>query len=495
MNKKIKMGIKILLTGLVWGLVYFLIVVPSFGVLFDFDFLSSEAWQEKKLTFVNYNWRIRTLPDALLVVMMILWIPIYFVGWFLFVKIKWSVFKIKPKPKTIVRRALDIKKDKPLYAKPRSMPSTVQATKYVAPKLPGQEETPDKKESTKSHKNVLQMIKQMAVVARKFKVEIFQHILLEGHKVPMAVSTSARALMIEIVNRKDVNWSVDFNDDVLASNWYSEGGVMERLAEDLIKASDALAKAEPGSEVIKAICLTDGRILNAKPTVEYFKNYGIHLLVFNNGMPKNEILDFASFLSAHFELKEGETDPALVKLPKVPLKSNTEPLLPPEEENQPVEAVESETTSLKEGDEADDRDDYPIELDEDIEPTLDDDEFLTDDDIFVPEIDEDGYAVETDDEEEEDDQNQSEQGSDAGVQNVSKSRQQPAQKSQKKRKNLPEATQEESPSIPAEQDDETDADEADAEDAFDEADDETLPEQTVAVEDGEDDFITVVARG
>ena len=319
-NKKIKILVKFLVSTLIWSLFYFLYIVPCLGVLFNFNFLSPEAWQERYLAFVNYNWRIRTLPDVLLISMMIGWIPLYFIGLFAFFKIKWTIFMIKPKPKTVVKRALDIKKDKPQYSKPRAMPSTIQMSKYVAPQLPGQEKKNNPETGNKSHKNVLQMIKQMAVVARKFQVEIFQHILLEGYRVPMAISTAARAMMIEIVNAKGANWSVDFKDDVLESAWYSQETVMEKMAVDLVKSSEALERAEPGSEVLKVICLTDGRLVNAKQTVEYFKKYNIHLICFNEGQPKSDIIDFASFIAAYFDLKEGEEDPSLVKLEKVPLK-------------------------------------------------------------------------------------------------------------------------------------------------------------------------------
>ncbi len=398
MHKNVKSLVKLAIVGAIWGVVYFLYVVPSLSVLFQFDFLSSEAWHEKWLAFENYNWRIRKLPDVLLFLMMLLWIPLFVLGWLLFYKVRWMALRIKPKPKTVVKRALDLKKDKPLYAKPRAMPSAVQATKYIAPKLPGQEEEAQKQTTNKSHKNVLQMIKQMAVVARKYKVEIFQHILLEGHKVPMAISTAARAMMIEIVNRKDVNWSIDFNDDILASTWYSEGGMMERLAEDLIKASEALAKAEPGSEVIKAICVTDGRILNAKPTVEYFKNHNIHLLVFNNGQPQGDILDFASFLSAYFDLKEGEADPALVKLDKVPVGS-AQTQTPPQSSLPPQPNSEPQFTSDVDAPPIDDElfiDD--LEVDE-TNDTIEDDFNLDDvpdidtDDFEIPLIDEDGFVI------------------------------------------------------------------------------------------------------
>lgn len=349
-NKKLKFIIKFVVSLIVWSLIYFLCIMPFLGVLFHFNFLALDAWQEKWLAFVNYNWRIRSLPDVLLVIMMIAWIPLYFIGLFLFLKTKWTIFVFKPKPKTVVKRALDIKKDKPQYAKPRVMPSTIQMTKYVAPQLPGQEKKAEQTTGNKSHKNVLQMIKQMAVVARKFQVEIFQHILLEGFRVPMAISTAARAMMIEIVNAKDANWSVDCTDDVLESGWYSGDTVMEKMALDLVKASEALEKAEPGSEVVKVICLTDGRILNAKQTVEYFKKYNIHLICFNNGQPKTDIIDYASFVASYFDLKEGETDPSLVKLDKVPLVKNAKNETPTPEKNVEQEKednVKSETETVQ----------------------------------------------------------------------------------------------------------------------------------------------------
>lgn len=505
MHKKIKVFTKLAIIGTIWGVIYFLYVIPAMCVLFHFNFLSLAEWHEKWLAFENYNWRIRTLSDVLLFLMMVLWIPLYFVGLWIFYHIKWSIFKIKPKPKTVVQKALDLKKEKPLYAKPRAMPSAVQATKYVAPKLPGQEEEEQKQTSTKSHKNVIQMIKQMAVVARKFKVEIFQHILLEGHKVPMAISTAARAMMIEIVNRKDVNWSVDFNDDVLQSTWYSESGTMERLAEDLIKASEALAKAEPGSEVVKVICVTEGRVLNAKPTVEYFKNHGIQLLIFNNGEPKGDILDFSSFISQHFDLKEGENDPALVKLPKVELGTSPTAIIVRNngvetaavtaqeqvEEELPVQGddnlpdsehanTEPEFNSASQAPEINDNfylDDLDFDSvdkeDDTASEVFDFDETpsLGADDIDVPQIDEDGFLVEGEE------NVTSEQGSTPSVQDVSGddrdqssesattdstgARNQPQKRKRK-------ATKKKS----------------------------ALPRQKLKTEDGDDDdFITVIAKG
>lgn len=311
--------IKILLTGIIWTFVYFFVLIPIVSHVFSFDFLSVQAWQDKWRDFAEYRWLVKTSFDFALLATMILWIPVWLIGWWLLCKIKWSVLKPKIKPRTVVKKVLEVKESKPTYATPRPLPSVIQAARYVAPKLPGQQE--ETTSGQKSHTNLVQMIRSIATVAKKYQVEIFQHILLEGNRVPLAISTDARAVMIEIVNKKNVNWSVEFTDDIMKSSWYSEGGVMENLAQDLLKASASLAKSEPNSEILSAIVLTDGRILNAKQTVEYFKKNGIFLLSFNNGEPKNDILDLPSFLSTYFDLKEGEEDPAPRKVEKVPLRS------------------------------------------------------------------------------------------------------------------------------------------------------------------------------
>lgn len=317
---QIKRCIQPILIGFVWSLLYFKIIMPILGIIFSFDFLSASAWTSKWRDFAEYRWQIKTSGDFVLLLIMLLWIPIWALIWWALNKINWLKFKPQKKPKAVVHDLLKEKaQNKQVYAAPRPMPSTIQVHKYVAPKLPGQEDAKEVKSGEKSHTNVLQMIKAMAVIARKYKVEIFQHILLEGNRVPMAISTDARAVLIEIVNKKGVNWSVEFSDDVTKSGWYSEGGVMENLAQELLGATASLAKSEPNSEILSAIVLTDGRIVNAKQTEEYFKKHGIFLLCFNNGEPKNELLDIASFLSAYFDLKEGEADPALKKLPKVPV--------------------------------------------------------------------------------------------------------------------------------------------------------------------------------
>lgn len=341
-KKKINLTVFIL-SGVLWTALYSFIILPLIGCVLNFNFLSPGSWMGKYHDFINYKWRVNSLSDTILLFMMIFWIPFFFWGWRFFYRLNWKKLKPNIHFNKASKKPFEIKDAKPIYHMPRKMPSTIQTSRYVAPKLPNQKE--EIVSGQKSHTNLAQMIRQAAALARKYKVEIFQHILLEGFRVPMAVSTDARAVLIEIVNRKKVNWSVEFTDDVTAGGWYSEGGIMERMAQDLMGASKSLAKSEPNSEVLSAILVTDGRVLNAKQAVEYFRSKGIFLLGFNNAEPKSELPDLASFFSAYFDLKDGETDPAPHPVEKVPVKSKqaVSQIPEPELNNVPEEETAEET--------------------------------------------------------------------------------------------------------------------------------------------------------
>lgn len=404
-NKKISF-LKLVLTGLFWTPFYFYLIVPFVGYWVDFDLLSHTAWVEKYNDFINYKWRVNTLTELRLLLVMLLWIPFWFVGWFGLYRVDWKKFKPAPRRRKIKKKVFELNENKPLYHMPRKMPSTIQASRYVAPKLPNQVETIAP--GAKSHTNLVQMIRMVATLAKKYKVEIFQHILLEGNRVPLAISTDARAVLIEIVNKKNVNWSVEFTDDVTQSGWYSEGGVMERLAKDLLGASASLARSEPNSEILSAILIMDGRILNAKQAVEYFKSKGIFLIGYNNAEPSAELPDLASFLSAYFDLKPGETDPAPHPVQKVPLGQKQAQSAQPaqsgrgtqqEQSNQSAQPTQTETPA-----ETAEVSENKVDEDTPISDLDDKEDFVDADEEFIEEDDDDTVDDVSDDDFDDDDE-------------------------------------------------------------------------------------------
>ena len=401
MAKKAKFNYKqFFIVGVVWSAFFIGVFIRVLGVLLKnaiperfmpffpngFDFISLKSYSKYFEFFKSGHIVIETFDSFILFFFIILWVPIWLILWWFLNKVNWGKFKPKPKKSTVTKKVFELKENKPLYQMPRKMPSVVQVTRYVAPKLPSQAEVVAS--GAKSHTNLVQMIRAIAGLAKKYQVEIFQHILLEGNRVPMAISTDARAVLLEIVNKKNVNWSVEFTDDVTAGGWYSESGVMERLAQDLIGASAALARSEPNSEILSAIVITDGRILNTKQAVEYFRSKGIFLIGFNNAEPKNELPDLASFLSTYFDLKPGEQDPAPHPVEKVPLRSKA--TAPIEAEIKPDVVSEKNDAS---SDDSNNVDDDSIDSDIDNEE-VDDDNFDIDD---LEETDTEEFEFEDDD--------------------------------------------------------------------------------------------------
>lgn len=408
MAKKGKFNYKqFFIVGVIWTAFYIGVVIRVLGVVLDvsvlakkynifktgFNFLSLDSYSKYFEAFGKREILIDSFETFLLFFFILFWIPIWLIVWWFLNKINWAKFKPKQKKSVVTKKVFELKENKPLYQMPRKMPSVVQATRYVAPKLPSQAEVVVS--GNKSHTNLVQMIRAIAGLAKKYQVEIFQHILLEGNRVPMAISTDARAVLLEIVNKKNVNWSVEFTDDVTAGGWYSESGVMERLAQDLIGASAALARSEPNSEILSAIVITDGRILNTKQAVEYFRSKGIFLIGFNNAEPKNELPDLASFLSAYFDLKPGEQDPAPHPVEKVPIKSKSA--------TAPIEEVTTNAVSENDNNSSvsDDASDYSDENDT-VEVDVDEiDDDNPDDDVDV-DVDTDNDVDDIDDDDSDD---------------------------------------------------------------------------------------------
>ena len=404
MAKKAKFNYKqFFIVGVVWSAFFIGVFIRILGVLLKsaiperaiaffqngFNFLSLKSYLKYFEFFKSGHIGIESFDSFLLFFFIIFWIPIWLISWWFLNKVNWGKFKPKPKKSTITKKVFELKENKPLYQMPRKMPSVVQATRYIAPKLPSQAETVAS--GAKSHTNLVQMIRAIAGLAKKYQVEIFQHILLEGNRVPMAISTDARAVLLEIVNKKNVNWSVEFTDDVTAGGWYSESGVMERLAQDLMGASAALARSEPNSEILSAIVITDGRILNTKQAIDYFRSKGIFLIGFNNAEPKNELPDLASFLSAYFDLKPGEQDPAPHPVEKVPLRSKT--TAPIESEVKPETVPENNEVSSDSSSNVDD-DSIDSDIDDDIDVDEDDTSVINDlqeDDVEEFEFEDDDY--------------------------------------------------------------------------------------------------------
>ncbi len=317
--------IRFVLAGMGWSVVYFGIIIPLLGQLFQFDFLSLDAWKNKYQDFLEFQWKINNPFDGALLMCMLFFIPIFLITWIvwyrLLAKVRLATVHTKPKPQKLA----DLQKARQPFV-PQKLPAAQITKEYKAPVLPGQQQKQGE-QTVKSHTNLAQIIKDSAAVARNYKVEIFQHILLEGFRVPLAVSTDARAVLIEVVNKRGVNWSVEFTEKVEDSNWYSDGGNMQGALRDLIGASRSLAKSEPNSEVLSAVLIPSGRILNAQQSIDYLKSKGVYLLGFKDGQPKDLLQTLEAFLTEMFELKSGE-NAGKVK-PIAPKKSPVTPAAAP----------------------------------------------------------------------------------------------------------------------------------------------------------------------
>ena len=216
------------------------------------------------------------------------------------------------------------------------------------------------------------------------------------------------------------------------------------------------------------------------------------MLVFNNGQPQGDILDFSSFLSAYFDLKEGEADPALVKLEKVPVGSvqatqpeNTEPA---QENHEPNFTSDSTPPPI------DDEEFFVDDLDLDetsSDATIEDDFDFTDElnteigDFEIPLVDEDGFLIDGADDDTQNGQEFEESGED-----VSPSSEYPAQESEEEDETGSKAQKSTSKSRKAKSPSKKTSSKRKTRKKI------SLPRQKLKTEDGDDnDFVSAVAKG
>ena len=86
MVKKSKFSLmRFVLTGLVWTAFYCGICLPivKYACDFDFDFFSINAYVEKYDAFMNYRWQLNSGETIIQLLLMVLWMPFWLVGFLL----------------------------------------------------------------------------------------------------------------------------------------------------------------------------------------------------------------------------------------------------------------------------------------------------------------------------------------------------------------------------------------------------------------------------
>lgn len=314
MGKKIRWK-RLIITGFLWTIAYMEIIPVAFYYAYDFNLLSATDWHRYVTAFLRNDWVIHTGRDVGLMLGMILFIPLYLIGWRWCYRFHWR--RLIPRcflEKKAIRHALKISSMKKAFEPARlrvqssailgvnpqatqsapASPDTVNlstpAPSVSDPNVTASGEPPDAVE-----------VQQMMALFNTsgISADFYPHINIDGHYASFAISSESRAIVVQVINRPDSTWAVDLDTDITASDWFYETGIMPAPAKDIIPIAQGLTANEDGSVALPVLLLMSGTLLNTAETINYMRNAGIMLLRLDTA-EADDVPLFTDFLNEFF---------------------------------------------------------------------------------------------------------------------------------------------------------------------------------------------------
>ena len=311
---------KVLCTWFIWTIVYFCLMDIFCCSFLDFSPLSSD-WAIRIGNFLNDRWVIVTGKDWLLLLIIVAFWPVYFVGWHRAYRFDWK--RIMPRcfrKKAIVSRPSDPDTTKKSFGpqKLRVQTSALLSVKAADAQTPiagpmgGGGDMgavpPMNQPSPVSNRPPLPQyedeteVQQMLAQTAGVQADFFPHVLLDGKYASFAMSTEKLAAVIRIINRPESTFAVDTEVDINSSDWFYESGLIQTPAKDIIAISQNLQANEPDSVATPVILLMGGQLLNVEETLAYFEKNNVMLLRTEN-VDINEIPLVMDFMHDYFGMK------------------------------------------------------------------------------------------------------------------------------------------------------------------------------------------------
>ena len=313
MAKNLSRFVKLILTGFIWLFFYLEIAVNCCFYYLNFNLLSRDDWRRHITSFLSSDWVIDDSKDFFTLLLMILFIPLFFVGWYIVYRVKWKkvYIKLRPKQKITEHKKISVDTAKrnfephklrvqsnALFSTPIQdkvnvnnipIPDFSDDIGTATPIMPSTENYPDSAE-----------VQEMMEFCASIQADFFPHILLDGSYASFALSTEKKAVVVKIINQPDSVWAVDTTANILSSDWFSESNIIQAPAKDLLTISDNLQQNEPDSIAVSVILLMSGKLLNSEETLNYLEKNNI-LLYRMDSADADDVPLFSDFLQEFFQ--------------------------------------------------------------------------------------------------------------------------------------------------------------------------------------------------
>ena len=316
---------KLIIIGIVWSVLYLDTMDRLYVHAFDFSPLTGSDWQERLSDFIHNNWTIKTRRDWGLFMGMILFLPLFFIGWALLYHIRWhKLFHRSPQIQTVETHPQPVlphrKEFKPtglrvqssalLSVAPAQQTNTPPSGNIIPeggeaipqteiPDIP-QIQTPQKIYDDEAE------VQQLLAETASIPADFFPHVSLEGAYASFALSTEKQAAVVRILNRPESTWAVDTEVPITESDWFYETGLVTAPAKDAIAIAQNLHDSEPDSTALPVILLMGGTLLNVEETLAYFEKNDVLLLRTEN-VDEPSIPLFMDFAKEYFGTNEDQS--------------------------------------------------------------------------------------------------------------------------------------------------------------------------------------------
>lgn len=324
---------KAAIVGTVWSFAYFTFILYYVSNDLGFNLLSPHDWESTYIAFMAGQFSIEPDKLILLLLTLILLVPVWLIGWKAFYSVNWKMPRFLLRHKEIqFKRELIITPNKGKLQAPVKL-RLQSSNPYSGLKKEAFGDLPELPVTSHDAHNVVSVVEKTTATDNvqdiiayvdRYNVDTFKDVVLDGAKVPLAISTDDKAILITLLDIPDATWIIDVSDE--ESEWYCETSHIPSPTAFIKKAADALKALEPDSLVIPAVVITDGEIYDAPDIAKHYEAMGIQILRFKNGAPAT-LQTLESFIDTNFVAKSDEPSAQAADTPAMQPTDDT--LIPP----------------------------------------------------------------------------------------------------------------------------------------------------------------------
>lgn len=310
-NNKKSTWFRIVLTGIIWTVFYLQGMSLLYYYAFHFNPLILSEWDLLFQKFISGQWIINTFKDTCLFMSLILFVPLWLIGWWVCLRIRLGRYLLKLRTKrAIVRKVInESQAKKPFFpTKLRVQSSALLSVNPVADvhqhntsSSANQEaHIPTSAEPVKSYSDEADIQSILPYVQGIPSVDFFPHISLGGHYASFALSTETKAAVVTLLNEPEGRWVIDTNVPLKQSDWYNETHVLPTPLVGVVEISEQLQKSDDGATALPIMVLMSGTILNSNEAREYLEKNGV-ILTRLDSVDLDDVPLFSDFLQFYFD--------------------------------------------------------------------------------------------------------------------------------------------------------------------------------------------------